>query len=156
MHELYKWPREGPFPNFLPSVILKFGNGNFLGIRYSRIFRVQEFREFGIPVQYYQIFWYSRATNKKVKKKDLKKDPKNVAWESWKCRGIPKMHGNPKNAQESRKYTWKSWVFWIFFQIFLFISTCIIQNFSTTMGSFSNYLDKILPFLPPSPLILST
>ena len=48
--------REGPFPNFFPSVILKFGNGNFSGIRYSRIFRVQEFREFGIPVRDYQIF----------------------------------------------------------------------------------------------------
>ena len=48
--------REGPFPNFFPSGILKFGNGNFSGIRYSRIFRVQEFREFGIPVRDYQIF----------------------------------------------------------------------------------------------------
>ena len=48
--------REGPFPNYLPSGILKFGNGNFSGIRYSRIFRIQEFREFGIPVRDYQIF----------------------------------------------------------------------------------------------------
>ena len=48
--------REGPIPNFLPSGILKFGNGNFSGIQYSRIFRVQEFREFGIPVRDYQTF----------------------------------------------------------------------------------------------------
>ena len=48
--------REGPFPNFFPSGILKFGNGNFSAIRYSRIFQVQEFREFGIPVRYYQVF----------------------------------------------------------------------------------------------------
>ena len=48
--------REGPFPIFFPSGILKFGNGNFSGIQYSRIFRVQEFREFGIPVRDYQTF----------------------------------------------------------------------------------------------------
>ena len=48
--------REGPFPIFFPSGILKFGNGNFSGIQYSRIFRVQEFQDFGIPVRYYQIF----------------------------------------------------------------------------------------------------
>ena len=49
----YTLIREGPFPNYFPSGILKFGNGNVLGIRYFRIFRVQEF---SIPVRDYQIF----------------------------------------------------------------------------------------------------
>ena len=50
------WIREGPFPNFFASGILKFRNGTFSGIRYSQKVREQDFREFHIPVQDYWIF----------------------------------------------------------------------------------------------------
>ena len=40
-----------------------------MGIRYFQIFQVQEFREFGIPVRYYQIFGIPMHSGEK---KDLK------------------------------------------------------------------------------------
>ena len=106
--------REGPFPNFFPSGILKFGNGNFSGIRYSRIFRVQEFREFGIPVQDYQIFGIPvHLWNKKVWKKSekiWKKNPKKYIFskingDSRAFSRFPCIFGIPVHFQDSRAFS---------------------------------------------------